>query len=147
MSVELHCRPLADVPVALIGGGTINLRDFAGQKLIVFFCPSGDPAATERELRAYRARATDFEHAGAWVIGIHSSPPRSEVEEKNARIHLGLDPDGSAFRALAGFIPENREIGTERGTTFLIDRDGGIRAAWPGCGHADHALAVARERP
>ena len=101
MSTELHCRPLSDVPVALIDGGTINLRDFAGQKLIVFFCPSGDPAAAEREVRAYQARAADFEHAGAWVIGIHSAPPRSEAGEKSARIHLGLDPEGLAARELA----------------------------------------------
>jgi peroxiredoxin len=146
MSTELHCGRLPDVPLALVGNGKINLTDFCGQKLIVFFCPSGDVDAAARETRDYERMAALFEHAGAWVIGIVSDPAVLARGVKSS-IHLGIDADGSAFRALASFIPENLQIGTERGTTFLIDRDGGIRAAWPGCGHAAQALEIARERP
>jgi thioredoxin-dependent peroxiredoxin len=147
MSAELHCDRLTDVPIALAGGGMINLAHFCGQKLIVFFCPIDDSAAAAREISAYEATAADFEHAGAWIVGIAGPQAQARVEDKQSIIHLGSDADGSAFRALASFVPENSEIGAEQGTTFLIDRDGGIRAAWPGCGHAARALEIARERP
>jgi peroxiredoxin len=145
MTADLHCTRLPDVPIALADGGTINLGHFCGQKLVVFFCPIGDSAAAAREVAAYEGMALDFEHAGAWVIGIMDSKIEAPLEGHG--IHFGIDVGGSAFRALASFVPENIEIGAERGTTFLIDRDGGVRAAWAGCGHAAQALEVARERP
>jgi peroxiredoxin len=145
--MDLNCDRIPDVPITLADGGKIDLSHFRGQKLILFFCPAGDPAAAARETHAYQKMAPDFEHAGAWVVGIMGSEPELQVEEGQPRIHLGVDADGSAFRVLASFVPENLEIGIEQGTTFLIDRDGGIRAAWPGCGHAAQALEVARERP
>jgi peroxiredoxin len=145
MSADLHCGRLAGVPIALDGGETIDLSHFCGQKLIVFFCPAGDPDAAAREIDAYEAKAPDFEHAGAWVIGIRAAEAEPRLQGAHSRIHLGTDAEGAAFRALARFVPD--ELGTGRGATFLIDRDGGIRAAWPGCGHARQALEIARERP
>jgi peroxiredoxin len=145
MTTELHCGRLPDLPIALVGGGTINVADFCGQKLILFFCPADDPEASAREICAYRASAADFERAGAWVIGVGG--PATETGADTANIHLAEDPDNSVFRALASFVPATLEIEADRGATFLVDRDGGIRAAWPGCGHVAQALEVARERP
>jgi peroxiredoxin len=147
MSTELHCDRLPDIPITLIGGGTIDLTDFCGQKLIVFFCPDDDPGAAAREIEDYRKRAVDFEHAGAWVIGIDGAGREARSAEQGSTIHLGVDPDGAVFRTLAGSIPEYLGIETTRGATFVIDRDNGVRAAWPGCGHVAQALEIARERP
>src|SRR3954471_19235766 len=68
MTGELLCNRL-DVPVTLVGGGSTNLGHFCGQKLVVFFCPA-DEAAAAAEIQAYRALASEFEHGGAWLVGI-----------------------------------------------------------------------------
>lgn len=146
MAGEILCNRV-DVPVTLVGGGSTNLGHFCGQKLVIFFCPA-DVAAAAAEIRAYEALAEEFEHSGAWVLGVveegahdmHGTPA-------GARVNLGIDPDGAAFRQLAGNLAPDIELDPSRGATFIIGRDGGIHYAWPENGHAVRALAAARERP
>lgn len=148
MSGDLVCPRLADIPIALADGGTANLSHFCGQKLIVFFCPAGDADAADREIEAYERLARGFAEAGAWVLGIvpaSAATPREVAD--SARIHLGLDPDGAVLKALAATVPDDIAIDGANGIVFLIDRDGAVRAVWPGCGHAAHALATVHERP
>ena len=146
MAGDLICNRL-DAPVALVGGGIANLGDFCGQKLIVFFCPSGaDEAAAE--IRAYEALAHQFENSGAWVVGIVGEG-FDEIRHASAdtRIHLGIDPDGATFRRLAACLPAEARPVRADGATFVIGRDNGVDRAWPRSGHAARALEAARERP
>lgn len=143
MADAVCCR-LADVPLTLVGGGEANLADFCGQKLILFFCPEGDPDAQEREISSYEALADAFEDAGTWLLGV-AAPDWSAPEK--AKINLGIDPNGSAFAALANRFPNAGEASAANGAAFVIDRDGGVRHFWPGLGHARQALEAARERP
>ena len=148
MSGDLVCPRLADIPIALVDGGTANLSHFCGQKLIVFFCPAGDPDAADREIETYERLARGFDGVGAWVLGIVPTPEATAREVADAaRIHLGLDPDGAVFKALSATLPEEVPVKAEEGAAFLIDRDGAVRTVWPGCGHAAAALATAHERP
>lgn len=148
MRTDLVCPRLNDVPIALADGGTANLSHFCGQKLVVFFCPAGDPDAADREIETYERLASAFVQAGVWVLGIVPAPAATAREVADAeRIHLGLDPDGAVFSALAATLPADMPVNAADGAAFLIDRDGAVRTAWPGCGHAADALATAHERP
>src|SRR5690349_3094053 len=117
----LHHRPLL---ASRIGGGSVDLSDFARQKLVVYFCSGTD----SEEVAAFGALAKSFERAGAWVVGIHSS-------------------DHAAFAALSSLYSASAKGRPEDGATFVIDRDGHLRHFWPGPGHARDALEVVRERP
>jgi peroxiredoxin len=146
MSGDLICNRLG-VPVTLVGGGSTNLGHFCGQKLVIFFCPAADAAAAA-EIQAYEALAAEFEHSGAWVVGIVDEGAH-EVHGAlaGAHINLGIDPDGAAFRQLAGSLPPDTGLARAQGATFIVGRDGGIHYAWPHGGHATRALEAARERP
>ena len=135
-----------DVPVRLIAGGSTNLGHFCGQKLVVFFCPAEDKAAAD-EIRAYERLAPEFEHRGAWVVGILDKPGREAHEKSSPHINLGVDPDGTAFRQLAGGLPAGARPERASGATFIVGRDGAIHHAWPRGGHAAEALEGVRERP
>lgn len=130
-----------DLP--LIGGGSIDLADFCGQKLVLFFCPS---VAATAEIASFAALADQFEKAGAWLLGVASRP--IEVGQADG-VHLGigLDPDDAAFERLRALSPDVGNASRDEGAVFLIDRDGTIRDAWSGAGRAADALAAAREGP
>jgi peroxiredoxin len=147
MSADLACGRLPDVELPLVGGGSINLGCFYGQKLVVFFCPTGDPSAGEKEIETYRALAPEFEKAGTWVIGIVAARSAGVSPSCHPHLSLGIDLDRSAFDKLARSLPANFPIDRATGAAFLIDRDGSIRTAQRGCGHALQALADAREGP
>src|SRR5689334_19368631 len=129
MAADLTCNRL-DAPVSLVGGGSANLGDFCGQKLVVFFCPAAETEAAA-EIQAYEALAHAFEQVGAWVVGIVGEGPH-EVSHKRAdtRIHLGIDPDGAAFRRLAKCLPPEARPARGKGATFVVGRDGGVDRAW-----------------
>ena len=146
MSGETLCNRL-DVPLTLVGGGSTNLGHFCGQKLVIFFCPAGDSAAAA-EIRTYEALAAEFEHAGAWVVGIvDEGTSGMHGALAGAHINLGIDPDGAAYRKLAGNLSSDTRPARPQGATFIVGRDGGIHYAWPLGGHATRALEAARERP
>jgi peroxiredoxin len=146
MARDQLCTRL-DVPVTLISGRATKLGDFCGQKLVVFFC-SADEAKAAAEIAAYEALAHEFEHAGAWVVGVvgegfHARHgPLADIH-----ISLGIDPDGAAFRRLMRNLAWGVEADRAEGATFVIGRDGGVDQAWPRGGHAAEALEAARERP
>lgn len=141
------CQRLLDIPLRLADGGATNLGHFCGQKLIVTFCPA-DPVAAAQEIGAYEALAPEFEQIGAWLVGILEWTGDQPTDRDAASaMNLGLDPDGSAFLALARNTAPEIDFDARAGATFLIDRDGTVRHAWPGVGHARHALDSARERP
>ena len=130
------CELQLDVPLCLIDGGATNLGHFCGQKLIVTFCPA-EPAATAREILAYEALAPQFEQSGAWLVGILEWPGGGPAERgAGSFMNLGLDPDGSAFLALARHVAADVDFDVRAGATFLIDRNGTVRYSWPGVGHA-----------
>lgn len=141
------CNRLPDVPIALIGGGSANLAHFCGQKLVVLFCPA-DREAAEREIAAYEKLAPAFENAGAWVVGLVAGrAPGLHGKPNSAHIHLGVDTGGRAFRELATHFPDSDEAKPAAGAAFLINRDGNVRYALLGTGHAQETLERARERP
>jgi peroxiredoxin len=131
------------LPIVTIDGRRTDLRDFCGQKLVVLFTPA-EPCAAQQEIEAFEALLEDYEDDGVWVIAI-ATADFARAAMSSRHVSIGHDPDGHAFVALAAAAvipPERRE-----GATFLIGRDGLVRSAWPRCGHARDALAVAAERP
>jgi thioredoxin-dependent peroxiredoxin len=146
MTDAQFCQRQLDIPLRLADGGTTNLGHFCGQKLIVFFYPADAPAAAQ-EIEAYEALLPQIERSGAWLVGVMEYPgDANRAPGAASPISLGLDPDGSAFLALARTMPE-QDFDAREGAAFLIDRDGVVRHAWQGVGHVREALDVATQRP
>jgi peroxiredoxin len=145
MSDIPFCQGQLDIPLRLADGGTTNLGHFCGQKLIVIFYPADAPSAA-REIEAYESLMPDFERSGAWLVGVLEDLDGVTAPRPASSISLGLDPDGTAFRALTHTLPE---IGFDarKGAAFVIDRDGVVRHAWQGIGHALEALNETVQRP
>lgn len=141
--MDVHTR-VPDVSFLLPDGHRIALADFEGQKLALFYQADGDRASFRREAKAFAALADEFEHAGAWVLGVIRD--RALEPAATETIRTALDPDGSGYDALRRCLGGERSDPGEA-ATFLFDRDGTVRGAWPSGGHAGDALEVARQHP
>ena len=147
MSSACAHSQLPDIALPLAEGGTASLHSFCGQKLALIVCPARDEKAAAAEIEAYDRLASNFERAGAWILAIVASPAHLSGPANGPHIHLAVDADGAIFRALLAYLSAPPPANPEDGLTLVIDRDGTVRDAWPGCGHALQALASARERP
>lgn len=137
------CRPHPTIRLPTADGGTVDLDDFRTQKLVVFVCPHKDHEASAKEISDYEALLPDFAQAGVWVVGIAAAP--GQIREVPRHMRLALDCDGAALLDLADWA--RIEPRPTDGTTFVLERDGGLRSAWGGCGRARDALEMAREAP
>lgn len=135
------------------GGGTVELKDFRGKKLVLFFYPrAGTPGCT-REAIAFNRLRSQFEQAGTAILGVSADPiPAQDRFKAKHGLDLPLLSDENKTMLQAyGVWAKKRLYGkTFMGivrTTYLIDASGRVARAWPRVkveGHAEEVLAAAR---
>src|SRR5690606_18532908 len=136
------------LPLALDDGSTATLADYAGQWLVLYFYPKDSTPGCTTEGRDFNALLPKFRKLGATVLGVSRDSVRSHGNFRDRQgfdFHLVSDPDEKLCRAFDVIKPKKlygREfIGIER-STFLIDPDGVVRAAWRKVKVPGHAAAV-----
>lgn len=132
---------IPDVDLHGIRGAKIDPCDFAGHKLVVFFCPSEAEAAAA-EIEAFDKRAEVFAEADAWLIGVVGEKAENLPPGVVDATHIALadDPDGAAWSAFESLLQDAQQSDKAGGGTFVFWRSGGLCNAWPGTGHAEDAL-------
>ena len=145
-----------DVSLTGMDGEAVSPADFKGQKLVLYFYPKDDTSGCTREAQDFTALATEFEKAGAWILGISKDDVASHAKfakKYDLQVKLASDLDGSVCEAFGVWGEKSlygrKYMGIER-ATFLIDRDGTVARIWRKvkvAGHAEAVLAAARELP
>jgi peroxiredoxin Q/BCP len=126
-------------------GSTIALKDFKGKKNVVlfFYVKDNTPGCT-REARAFRDAMAAFEGKSTAVLGVSTNGAESHSRfATNNELEFPLLADTDAKIAKAFGVLKSSGKMAER-TTFLIDRDGAVRAVWPKVsitGHTGEILA------
>lgn len=141
--------PSFDLPST--SGGTISLESLRGKKVVLFFYPKDNTPGCTREAKDFRDHYQAFQKAGAEIFGISKDSLASHDRfraKQDLPFHLLTDADNAVATAFGAFGPKKlygREYqGTIR-STFLIDEEGTIGAAWPKvkvAGHAEEVLAT-----
>ena len=132
-------------------GQQVELEDFRGKKVVLWFYPRDDTPGCTREACEFRDAKHDFDEAGAVIVGI--SPDGVESHQRfRAKYGLPLillaDPEHQALEAYGVWKERVRDgktsMGVER-STFLIDEEGILIAAKRQVqvdGHAAEMLAA-----
>tara|TARA_Y100001968_G_C18988942_1_gene540488 strand:- start:108 stop:563 length:456 start_codon:yes stop_codon:yes gene_type:complete len=116
-------------------GQQVELEDFRGKKVVLWFYPRDDTPGCTREACEFRDAKDDFDEAGAVIVGI--SPDGVESHQRfRAKYGLPLillaDPEHQALEAYGVWKERVRDgktsMGVER-STFLIDEEGILIAA------------------
>jgi thioredoxin-dependent peroxiredoxin len=130
------------------GGGTVSLKDFKGQYLVLYFYPKDDTPGCTKEACGFRDAYQDFEKAGAVVLGVSTDSVKKHdkfVEKFQLPFPLLADEDKSIVEAYGVWGKKKfmgREyLGTNR-VTFLIDPKGRIKKIWPTVKPEEHAAEV-----
>ena len=135
------------------GGGSVSLAEMRGSPVVLYFYPKDDTSGCTTEALAFSALADEFAKAGVKVIGLTPDPVKSHdkfVAKHGLSVILASDEDKTALSAYGVWKEKSMYgrtyMGVER-STFLIDRDGRVAAAWRKvkvAGHAEAVLKAAR---
>ncbi|HEY4775454.1 MAG TPA: peroxiredoxin [Xanthobacteraceae bacterium] len=135
------------------GGGRVNLADFKGKKLVLYFYPKATTPTCTREAMEFSRLKGAFARADTAVVGVSADPVR--VQHAFKRKHELTTPLASdethrvleAYGAWARKSMYGRTYMGIRRSTVLIGPDGRIARIWPKVnvdGHAEEVLAAAR---
>jgi peroxiredoxin Q/BCP len=129
-------------------GETVKLPDFAGQTVVLYFYPKADTPGCTTQACSIRDRSTEYEQAGAVVLGASPDEPpalRKFADKYNLPFTLLSDPDHSLAEAYGVWVEKNRYgrtyMGNER-TTFVIDGEGKIARVFPNVSPKTHDEVV-----
>lgn len=129
-------------------GNLVQLKDFRGQKVVLYFYPKDDTPGCTKEACSFRDAFVDFKKAGIKVLGI--SPDNEARHQKFAKkfdlpFTLLTDTDHSIADAYETYGQKKFMgriyLGVYR-TTFLIDEKGKIRRIFEKVKPDDHAQEV-----
>ncbi|HUE83289.1 MAG TPA: thioredoxin-dependent thiol peroxidase [Pyrinomonadaceae bacterium] len=129
-------------------GEKVQLKDFRGQKVVLYFYPKDDTPGCTKEACSFRDAFSEFEAQGIKVLGVS---PDSEASHKkfaqkyNLPFTLLADKD-HAIAGAYGTYGQKKFMGrTYMGvnrTTFLIDEKGKIKKIFAKVKPEEHAREV-----
>jgi peroxiredoxin Q/BCP len=129
-------------------GETVNLKDFRGQKVVLYFYPKDDTPGCTKEACSFRDAFASYKKKGIAVLGVS---PDSEASHKKfvTKYKLPFTLLADTDKAIAesyGVWGEKKFMGrTYMGvhrTTFLIDEKGKIKKIFEKVKPEDHASEV-----
>lgn len=139
------------------GGGRVNLSDYAGKKVVLYFYPKDDTPGCTKEACDFRDNFAAVRGSGAEILGVSPDSPSSHDEFKakwGLPFPLLADEDHAVAEAYGAWKEKvlygRTFMGIER-TTILIDEHQKIAGVWnrvQPVGHAQHVLSVLKgEQP
>jgi peroxiredoxin Q/BCP len=110
-------------------GKTVNLSDFAGQWLVVYFYPKDDTPGCTVQGKAFTASKADFDAAGIKVLGVSSDDVTSHKNFSHKfafTIELLSDTNSKLMKTLGLGQSEWKGMKFWDRTTFVVDPEGMI---------------------
>lgn len=139
--------------MATDGGGRVSLAGLKGRTVVLYFYPKADTPSCTNEGIDFSALISEFDEAGAVVIGASRDPVKKLDRFKakhDLKVVLASDEPEDATEAYGVWVLKTlygrQYMGIER-ATFLIDGAGVVRRVWRNVrvkGHAAEVLAAAR---
>lgn len=145
--------PAPDFTLPTDGGDSVTLSSLRGRTVVLYFYPKDSTSGCTKEACGFRDAFPDFGAVDAVVIGVSKDSVASHDKFKAAQslpFILASDKDGSVAETYGVWVEKSMYgrtyFGLER-STFLIDRDGVVRAVWRKVkvpGHVDAVLQAAK---
>jgi thioredoxin-dependent peroxiredoxin len=125
-------------------GNSVSLSSLRGKTVVLYFYPKADTPGCTVQACGVRDHRTDYEQAGAVVLGVSPDPvmPIAKFDDKyGLGFPLLSDEDHSVAEAYGVWVEKQRYgrtyMGNER-TTFVIGPDGKVREVLRSVKPAEH---------
>lgn len=130
-------------------GQTIDLADYTGKKVVLYFYPKDDTPGCTTEAKDFTASISAFTAENTVVIGMSKDTAAKHdkfIAKHELSLLLASDEDGTTIEEYGVWVEKNmygrKYMGIER-ATFLIDENGLIQNIWRKVkvkGHVDKVL-------
>jgi len=138
---------LPAVELATPSGGRINLRDYVGRPLVLYFYPKDDTSGCTREAQDFSRLLPEFREAGAELLGVSKDSPikhQKFIDKYDLTVPLATD-EGGAIEAFGVWVEKTlygrKYMGIDR-ATFLFDATGKLARVWRKVRVPGHAVEV-----
>lgn len=142
-----------DISLPRDGGEIVNLSDFAGKKVVLYFYPKDDTPGCTKEAIGFTESLDAFAALDTVILGVSKDSVKKHdkfVAKHDLKIALLSDEDGDVCERYGTWVEKSMYgktyMGIER-ATYLIDADGKIAQAWRKVrvpGHVDAVLEAVR---
>ena len=140
--------PAPDFQLEADDGSTVALADLRGARVVLYFYPKDDTSGCTTQACGFRDHQSDFDGAGARVIGVSPDSLKSHTrfrDKHGLTFTLLSDPEHTAAEAYGVWVEKSMYgrtyMGIER-STFVIGPDGTLEAALYKVKPAGHAESV-----
>ena len=141
-------KAVLKLPLALSGGDTATLADYAGAWLVLYFYPKDSTPGCTTEGLDFNALLPKFKKLNATVLGVSRDSVKSHdnfCAKQGFDFALVIDRDEALCRAFDVIHEKNmygrNVLGMVR-STFLLSPDSRIAREWRGVKVPGHAQAV-----
>lgn len=153
MSGPTMNRVVKDFKADATGDQTVRLKDLRGQNVVLYFYPKDSTPGCTQEGQDFRDLHAKFRRQKTVIFGVSRDSLKSHEKFKEKQqfpFELISDPEEALCRQF-DVIKEKKLygrtfMGVER-STFLIDKDGKLRAEWRKVkvkGHAEEVLEAVK---
>ena len=131
-------------------GEEVSLSSFAGAPVLVYFYPKDDTSGCTTQACGIRDQWSEFEAAGAVVLGISPDPVdshRSFASKHDLPHRLLADTEKDVITSYGAWGTKSmygREYEGVIRSSVLVDADGTVAAVWPKIQPKKHADTVLR---
>ena len=132
MSQLAEGQPAPTFITTVQNGNTVNLEDFRGKKVILFFYPKDNTPGCTKEACAYRDNFSAFSKKNTVLLGISPDNEKSHtkfIDKFELPFTLLCDTEKTICEAYEVWVEKSmygkKYMGVER-STFLIDEEGNL---------------------
>ncbi|WP_296424380.1 thioredoxin-dependent thiol peroxidase [Yoonia sp.] len=135
------------------GGDLVNLSDFAGKKVVLYFYPKDDTPGCTKEAISFTQSVDTFAARDTVILGVSKDSIKKHdkfIAKHDLKIALLSDETGDVCERYGTWVEKSMYgktyMGIER-ATFLIGPDGKIAQVWRKVkvpGHVDAVLDAVR---
>lgn len=145
---------LPAIELMTVSGGRLDLRDYVGRPLILYFYPKDDTSGCTREAQDFSNLLPEYRALGAEILGVSRDTPakhRKFIDKYDLTVPLATDDADAAVQAFDVWVEKKlygkTYMGIDR-STFLFDAAGVLVRSWRKVkvpGHAAEVLEALRE--
>lgn len=125
-------------------GNNVNLLDFRGQKVVLYFYPKDNTPGCTREACSIRDNMPDFSRLNVKILGVSRDSGESHrkfIEKQNLNFTLLSDPEHKVMEEYGAWgektLYGRKSMGVIR-STFVINEDGVIEKVYKKVNTATH---------
>lgn len=129
-------------------GKTVNLTDFKGKDVVLYFYPKDDTPGCTAEACSFRDASSELEKDGITVLGVSADSLESHAkfrEKHSLNFPLLSDPTADVAKMYGAWKEKNlygrRSWGVGR-VTYWIGGDGRVKKVWKKVDTSRHASEV-----